>query len=194
MQLSENEVLRYSRQLILRGWGAKEQLQLRSLRVGVSISLPSAALYLAAAGVGQISLLEARPARHDDGSRTLPPVSPDVQPLLAHLRHFNRHGNFQLSPSDGQSTLDYLVLLEDETESAANIYETTALIAVRKTTASYELSIGSLLEPRGTVVLPHSAGGLPLHLLAGTAAAELIIYHQLKSALDLPSKSMSCLC
>ena len=54
--LSANQIERYSRQLILKGWSGALQLSLAQLHVAVSAELPAAALYLAAAGVGKISL------------------------------------------------------------------------------------------------------------------------------------------
>lgn len=54
--LTVEEVERYSRQLILKGWSEETQLNLRSLSVAIPSSLPSCALYLAAAGVGQLAI------------------------------------------------------------------------------------------------------------------------------------------
>ena len=57
MSLTDNEIQRYSRQLILQNWGSAQQSSLKSMSVAVSCELPSAALYLAASGVGRILLL-----------------------------------------------------------------------------------------------------------------------------------------
>ena len=64
--LSAEELKRYSRQLIVTGWGIKEQLILKQLRVAIPSSLPSAALYLSAAGVSEIILYGTDPQSEND--------------------------------------------------------------------------------------------------------------------------------
>lgn len=55
--LDPEQIERYSRQLILPGWGLAQQQLLKFSSVLVTNSLPSAVLYLAAAGVGRLGLL-----------------------------------------------------------------------------------------------------------------------------------------
>ncbi len=50
--LAEEEIERYSRQLILKGWSARFQYFLSQQRVTGLSAYPTAQLYLAAAGVG----------------------------------------------------------------------------------------------------------------------------------------------
>ena len=57
VELTEDQIERYSRQLLLPGWGTREQRALGDAYVTVSARAEAAALYLAGAGVGRISLL-----------------------------------------------------------------------------------------------------------------------------------------
>lgn len=57
MSIDETGIQRYSRQLLTKHWGSKHQNALGNTSVAVSTDLPSAALYLAAAGVGRILLV-----------------------------------------------------------------------------------------------------------------------------------------
>ncbi len=52
--LTDTEIERYGRQLILKDWGAEKQEKLKALCVAAPNSLPSLLYYLTAAGVGQI--------------------------------------------------------------------------------------------------------------------------------------------
>ena len=54
--LTENNIQRYGRQLILKGWNSEKQLKLGNLSAFIPEDLPAAALYLAAAGIGKLVL------------------------------------------------------------------------------------------------------------------------------------------
>ena len=56
MNLSKEELERYSRQFTLSGWSLELQLKLKDLKVSISPKLLSAAYYLSAIGVGNISI------------------------------------------------------------------------------------------------------------------------------------------
>lgn len=53
-----SQIERFSRQLVLPGWSMALQDRLEQLVVAIPLSLPTAALYLAALGVGTIILVE----------------------------------------------------------------------------------------------------------------------------------------
>lgn len=57
VEFSDQEIERYSRQLILRNWGLETQARLKHATVIVSSSFPAACYYLAAAGVGNVCVL-----------------------------------------------------------------------------------------------------------------------------------------
>ncbi len=56
-ELDEERIDRYSRQLLIPGWGSREQERLGGIHLAVSANAPVFALYLAGAGVGRLSLL-----------------------------------------------------------------------------------------------------------------------------------------
>ena len=73
-QLTECEIERYSRQLVLPGWGSREQARLKQITAAVDAELISAGVYLAAAGCGRIAVI-GQPA----GSTA----------ILSHLKNLN---------------------------------------------------------------------------------------------------------
>jgi len=83
-ELNEEEIERYSRQLLLPGWGAREQLALGEAHVAVSARAEAAALYLAGAGIGRLSLLF---AEDDDLATRLRALNSHVQ--VTHWRKDN---------------------------------------------------------------------------------------------------------
>ena len=54
LELSDQEIEFYSRQLLVSGWGLKQQLALKNSIVVLSYENDLLALYLAGAGVGEI--------------------------------------------------------------------------------------------------------------------------------------------
>ena len=96
--LTEEEIARYSRQLLLQGWGAREQLRLRQIVVGLPVELPSTALYLAAAGVGTLAFtsFDGHPLELDN-------------PFFDHLRSLN--SSVTITGASAAQELDYLVQL-----------------------------------------------------------------------------------
>lgn len=54
---TEDEIQRYSRQLVLPGWTLERQKQLRECSLTVPAQFPWLALYMAGAGIGQIVVL-----------------------------------------------------------------------------------------------------------------------------------------
>lgn len=57
MNLSPTEIERYSRQLILSNWSGDFQVNLKNVRAACSSQHTSTALYLAAAGIGEIVIV-----------------------------------------------------------------------------------------------------------------------------------------
>lgn len=76
--LSADDLQRYSRQLILKGWSAAQQRHLATLTVAVSTELPAAALYLAALGVGQLCLISGNKQQREDLREDLLRLRPDL--------------------------------------------------------------------------------------------------------------------
>ena len=57
LPLSEKEITRYERQLILKGWSLKKQESLKMLSFLVSSNYPSLLFYLSALGVGKLNVV-----------------------------------------------------------------------------------------------------------------------------------------
>jgi hypothetical protein len=60
-ELSPEEIERFSRQLIIKGWSSSRQLSLRSLPIRIHAALLSAALYLSAAGCRRLVVVGTLP-------------------------------------------------------------------------------------------------------------------------------------
>ena len=84
--LSENEIERYSRQLILTGWGGREQERLKRVTAVIDTCYISAAIYLAAAGVGSIVMVGPILSPNGTGS------------LAAHISRLNPDIRITFSP------------------------------------------------------------------------------------------------
>ena len=80
--LAEEQIERYSRQLILKQWGSKQQACLSGLTASVPCSLKSAAVYLAAAGIGRIILFGSSEAQ-TTLQTFLAKLNPDCTVVLA---------------------------------------------------------------------------------------------------------------
>ena len=68
---SETELERYSRQLLVKGFGFAQQQHLAKMSVAVSSQLPMAALYLAAAGIGTLIVICAKETCTTEGAAHL---------------------------------------------------------------------------------------------------------------------------
>jgi len=90
--LSPKEVERFSRNLILKGWDEEKQLKLRRMHVAVSSRYPTAALYIAALGVGKLTLIG---QNHESAA------------LLTHLTKFNPAMGVSISSS--VENVDYIL-------------------------------------------------------------------------------------
>lgn len=73
--ISDSEIERFSRQMVLTGWGGREQSKLKTLSVVVEGRFISAAIYLAAAGVGELIIVS--------------PVLSPKDPVVAHISALN---------------------------------------------------------------------------------------------------------
>lgn len=73
--ISNSEVERFSRQMVLTGWGGREQSKLKALTVAIEGRYISAAVYLAAAGVGELVLID--------------PALKPTDPLVTHISELN---------------------------------------------------------------------------------------------------------
>lgn len=125
--LSENEIDRYSRQLILSGWGGREQERLKNFTLYVDSRYISAAVYLAAAGVGTIVLVG--PERTTTGTEA----------LAAHISRLNPNIIFSW-PAD--------LRLKPELSTAA------AEIGSIRPSASGDIPAGFTIEPAGFRIEP----------------------------------------
>jgi len=73
-ELTSREIDRYSRQLILSNWDSKKQLRLKKLSVFICAEVPTALLYLAGLGIGNIITTDTANIKHwADHARKLNP-------------------------------------------------------------------------------------------------------------------------
>lgn len=86
MSLTEQEIRRYSRHIILPEVGGRGQRKLKAAAVlvaGVGATGSAAAHYLAAAGIGQITLWDPEASRAQSVSLALKAINPDAQVEIA---------------------------------------------------------------------------------------------------------------
>ena len=104
-ELTRESVIRYSRQLILPGWSSESQRQLGTTAIAINSSFSSAALYLAAAGVGAIALANDNPLLHEQLGRLRPDLEllsldcdqPFAASLLSIKQQLTRQAPFRVA-------------------------------------------------------------------------------------------------
>ncbi len=175
--LTEDEITRYSRQLILKGWSMKDQLRLKELSVEVPASLPSAALYLSALGVGHLYLCPGPEDRH-------------APKLCEHLAKFNPLHQVQIGCSEN---IDYRIvisgnrdLLQDDLAGDATLIN----ISYLEDHISIDLLCNRIEQSHLKLALNKQ---LPPNLLAGTACCIVLLGHLFGPNLPSFSSSNSCL-
>ncbi len=137
--LSGEEVLRYSRQLVLDDWSEAAQLALRAasvLVVGTGALGSPVALYLAGAGVGRIGILDADVVELSNLHRQLLHFTPDVggpkvQSAAAKLRFLNPEVEIapyevRLEPANAAGLLEGHDLVVDCSDSFETRYAVNA--------------------------------------------------------------------
>ena len=169
--LTPEQIERYSRQLILKGWSATLQLSLAGLHVAVSAELPSAALYLAAAGVGKISLTgDAKLV--ELVSRMISRLNPECD--------VSAFDSMVESP-EAQICRGQVVTQEsepeDEPEQVVDLSgERSALVVISQNAGRSILRLTSNRPSPLTLIIPlPNSNHLPEGLLAGSAAAACLL-------------------
>ena len=99
--LTDSEIDRYSRQLLLKGWGEKQQLGLRQARIAISSKAKVAIRYLVGAGVGHIEII----------NDTFEPMGTEA---LMELRSINSEIELSILAAEGTSSAERLVIFSDE--------------------------------------------------------------------------------
>lgn len=133
--LTPDEEERYSRQLLLPGWGAEAQLRLRRasvLVIGAGALGSPAAQYLAAAGVGRLGLVDPDDVEISNLGRQVLHYTPDVgvpkaASAAAKLRFLNpdivvEEYPARLGPANAPALLAGQDLVVDATDSFASRY------------------------------------------------------------------------
>lgn len=120
--MTEEDIQRYSRQLILPGWGTSEQEILLSSIVSVPSSLPAAVFYLSAAGI--------RNFRISPGLSTNP--AQDYERIKAAIESFDPKttlvSSLAQSDSGSSASISHLQTPSELIYSDVNIIEETRLI------------------------------------------------------------------
>lgn len=171
--LSENEIERYSRQLMLRNWSQEKQLALKSSRIAFSPRFPTFGRYLAQAGVGNLFLF--MEPNWEDSAVELSTVNPQTKiapwqescgPILDYAffdsRRSAQHFKVNAFPPTGHAILyleDSSVWLEDH---QSPITPTNSTPAVRNVTLPM-----TALDPIPSLTT----------LLLGTLAANIVLQH-----------------
>ncbi len=182
MTLNHEEALRYSRQLILRGWGTNEQLRLKSLGVVLSATLPAAALYLAAAGVGRLNIWS------DNGSHD------SARKLVHHLQSFNPRIQTGLAEQTPAEKTDYIILNKQDISIIDKTGSTPRVITVEYANGGVSAVLCEGQHLIRETRLDISFSPAIAQLLGGTAAALLVIHDQLAASLNVESDQTPCLC
>ncbi len=169
--LTPEQIERYSRQLILKGWSATLQLSLVGLHVAVSAELPSAALYLAAAGVGRISLTgDAKLV--ELVSRMISRLNPDCDVSAFDSMVESPEAQICRAQVGSQQSK-----CEEESEQVVDLSEErSALIVVSQIAGRSILRLTSKSPSPLTLIIPiPNSNHLPEGLLAGSAAATCLL-------------------
>ena len=116
--LTESQIERYSRQLLLTGWGSAEQVRLARAAIGVSAKAEIALRYLVGAGIGSVAVL---------GDEMPQDVIEDVQLL-------NPEVEISRLEWRSQPTLDAAIVFEEDLEGelASVLSRTATLVLVCK--------------------------------------------------------------
>lgn len=165
--LTPEQIERYSRQLVLRGWGAREQQKLFSTSVAIDARLPSAILYLAAAGVGKIAVLGADDLRVAHANA----VARRTAALLNHAVLLNPDSKITFGVTAGQSVEHSIVQADDHSavSIAGDVIETDLLSGTVRVRGEGVCIAFAPVSPTGESRTESA------RVLAGTLAAALFL-------------------